>query len=180
MPPWKATKQSTKLFEGPGNTEMYLVGGPKKKQIFFQPNQGSFGFQLDRSLPESLSFNYTNLFSQAFLNPSSFPLHSQKTVVRFHWHRPVMVVLHPFVQEKTHLELETTTTKKNITKACPYLDVPLEVIGSMVRINGFFQLLVNGVVLGGMTHLLFLTFDPTFRRNIQAMKVIIFVFAPVP
>ena len=55
------------------------------------------------SIPESLrvcfyqdlSFNYTNLFSQAFLNPSSFPLHSQKTVVRFQRHRPVMVVFHP-------------------------------------------------------------------------------------
>ena len=48
----------------------------QKKTIFLQPKQGSFGFQLDRSLPESLSFNYTNLFFPGILNPSSVPLHS--------------------------------------------------------------------------------------------------------
>ena len=39
-----------------------------------------------------------------------------------------------------------------------YLDVPLEVIGSMVRINGLFHLLRNGVLIGVITDLL--TFDP--------------------
>ena len=38
-----------------------------------------------------------------------------------------------------------------------YLDVPDRKLGSMVRINGLFHLLINGVFLGGY-NLLILTF----------------------
>ena len=42
-----------------------------------------------------------------------------------------------------------------------YLDVP----GSMVRINGFCNLLQDGVFVGGIAHLL--TIDPNFQQDIQ-------------
>ena len=47
-----------------------------------------------------------------------------------------------------------------------YLDVLLGLLGSMVRINGLFHLLINGVYIGIIAHRI-LTFDPLTSWDIE-------------
>ena len=50
------------------------------------------------------------------------------------------------------------------------LDVPDRKLGSMVRINGLFHLLINVVYCGYNLHLL--TFDPNFQMDIQVPTIV--------
>ena len=61
---------------------------------------------------------------------------------------------------------EKMTNKSWFSKKTHHLDVPGRKLGSMVRINGLFHLLVNGVYWG--YNPLILTIDPNFQQDIQA------------